>query len=497
MKVLGREFRAREIIDNPDIETLQDWALEKGGLISQFGSLAVITQIRNRIAKFTEIIMEEVPNQERELIDEVLDYLREKELIMLDRVMCQSPEFKTSCRLYVTSEYPRLPLMWGQTLSPSEGKEPKFVTITVPEWKEKKVLVFPEQGFTLILGSDYKGENKKAMLRQLMYYWKQRGHLGVHAGSKVFRILKNGKLRDLGCLFFGLSGTGKTTLSGHSHWLKHPERVILRQDDVVILTSDGRAIGTEDSFYIKTDALAEKTQPLLYAAALSPRTILENVKVNPETGEVNFFDSTLTSNGRAMVKRSDIAYTDREIDLEKIHFIFFITRAYDIVPPIARLSPEWAATTFMLGESTETSAGDPSKAGQLVRVVGTNPFIIGSQAEEGNIFLQILKNNPEIQCFMLNSGWVGGRDRQKIGLRDTLQIIEMVVRDKVLWQRDEFWGYEIPVEIPGIDLDRFDLKNFYSEERTKELSENLKKSRLEWLSQFSELDSEIVNALRP
>ena len=152
---------------------------------------------------------------------------------------------------------------------------------------------------------------------------------------------------------------------------------------------------------------------------------------------------------------------------------------------------------FHVGESTETSAGDPSKAGQLVRVVGTNPFIIGSPAEEGNIFLQILKNNPEIQCFMLNSGWIGGQDRQKIGLRDTLQIIEMVVRDKVLWQRDEFWGYEIPVEIPGIDLDRFDLKNFYPEERMKELSENLKKSRLEWLSQFSELDPEIVNALKP
>ena len=252
-------------------------------------------------------------------------------------------------------------------------KDPDFVSIAVPEWEEKKVFVFPELGLTIVLGSHYKGEQKKAMLRQVMYWAKSEGNLGLHAASKIMRVFREGKLRDFGFLLFGLSGTGKTALSCHSHWLRPPERVVIRQDDVVILRSDGSAIGTEESFYLKTDGLEPATQPLLYAAAISPRAILENVWVEPETGKVDFFDATLTSNGRGMVKRGDIAFTDGEIDLEKVDYMVFITRHYDIVPPVVRLDPEWAAAAFMLGESIETSAGDPTQAGKALRVVGTNP----------------------------------------------------------------------------------------------------------------------------
>jgi len=419
-------------------------------------------------------------------------------MIGLDRVMCTAPGFKKSCRLYVTAEYARLPLMWGNTLFPSEGKEPDFVAITVPEWEEKKVLVFPEMGLTIILGSDYKGENKKAMLRQIMYWAKSEGNLGLHAASKILRVLRENQLRDFGVLLFGLSGTGKTSLSCHSHWLPFPETVVIRQDDVVILKRDGSTVGTEDSFYIKTEGLEPSSQPLLYAAALSPRAILENVFVQPETGKVDFFDTTLTSNGRAMVKRKDIAFTDDQIDIKKVNFIFFITRRHDIVPPVVRLTPEWAAAAFMLGESIETSAGDPAEAGKSLRVVGTNPFIIGSHAEEGNMFLSILKENPGIECFILNTGNVGGMVRgQKITVRDSVKIVEMIARDKVSWGRDDFWGYDVPLEIPGVELHRFDPRNYYSDEQIEQLSQDLKRERLVWLSQFPSLDQDILKAVKP
>ena len=238
-------------------------------------------------------------------------------------------------------------------------------------------------------------------------------------------------------------------------------------------------------------------QPLLYAAAISPRAILENVSVDPEIGKVDFFDATLTSNGRAMVKRGDIAFTDKEIDLERIDFVLFITRRQDILPPALRLTPEWGAAAFMLGESIETSAGDPTQAGKQLRVVGTNPFIVGSEEEEGNIFLSILRNNPGIQCFILNTGKIGGVDRgQKITVKDSVKIVEMIARDKITWKKDEFWGYEVPVDIPGVDLGRFDLSNYYTEEQIKELSEDLKRERLEWLSQFPRLDGDIINAIK-
>ncbi len=496
--IFAKEFKPKRIIDNPSGEKLREWALEEGGVITEFGNLAVTTQVRNRIAKLTEVVMEELDSEDEQLVHRVMEYLRDKEMIMLDRVMCQTPGFKRNCRVYVTADYPRIPLMWGNTLFPAEGGGPDFITVTVAEWPEKKVLVFPESGLTLILGSDYKGENKKAMLRQVMYWAKKQGNLGLHAASKIMRVFRNGELRDFGFLLFGLSGTGKTALSCHSHWLRPPERVVIRQDDVVILRSDGSAIGTEESFYLKTENLEPSTQPLLYAAAISPRAILENVWVEPETGKVDFFNSTLTSNGRGMVKRRDIAFTDSEIDMDKVDYMVFITRHYDIMPPVVRLNTEWAVAAFMLGESIETSAGDPTQVGKALRVVGTNPFIVGEEEEEGNILFSLLRNNPGIECFILNTGVVGGADRgQKITHKDSLKILEMIARDKIVWKKDEFWGYEVPVHIPGVDLERFDLSNYYAEEQIRELSVNLKRERLEWLSQFSRLDKSIINALRP
>ena len=496
--ILAREFKPKRIVDNPSEDQLREWALEQGGVITEFGNLSVVTTVRNRIAKFTEVVMDKLGEKDSQLIHKVMEYLKNKEMIKLDRVMCHTPGYKRNCRVYVTADYPRIPLMWGNTLFPPEGGEPDFTTITVAEWPEKKTFVFPESGLTLILGSDYKGENKKAMLRQVMYWAKKEGNLGLHAASKILRVFRNGKLRDFGFLLFGLSGTGKTSLSCHSHWLRSPEKVVIRQDDVVILKSDGSAIGTEESFYLKTDGLEPSMQPLLYAAAISPRAILENVWVDLETGKVDFFDTTLTSNGRAMVKRGDIAFTDKEIDLEKVDFVLFITRRQDILPPVVRLTPEWGAAAFMLGESVETSAGDPTEAGKQLRVVGTNPFIVGSEEEEGNTFLSILRNNPGIQCYILNTGKIGGVDRgQKITVRDSVKIVEMIAREKITWKKDEFWGYEVPVDIPGVDLNRFNLSSYYTEEQIQELSESLKQERLEWFSQFPRLDRDIINAIKP
>ena len=490
-------FKPKGIINNPSDAELRAWALEQGGVITEFGNLSVTTKVRSRIAKFTEIVTGDVKPEDDKLLRKVMEYIKTKEVIQLDRVMCCTSPYKRNCRVYVTADYPRIPLMWGNTLFPTEGGEPDFISITVAEWPEKRTIVFPESGLTIIMGSDYKGENKKAMLRQVMYWAKKQGCLGLHSASKIVRVLRDGELKDFGFLLFGLSATGKTTLSCHSHWLRHPERVIIRQDDVVILRSDGSAIGTEESYYLKTDGLEPGSQPLLYAAAISPRAILENVCVDPETGKIDFFDSKLTSNGRAMVKRGDIAYTDDKIDLEKVHYMVFITRHKDVVPPVMRLSPEWAAVAFMLGESIETSAGDPTRVGQSLRVVGTNPFIVGSEEEEGNMFLNILRSNPDIHCFIMNTGRVGGDNGQNISVKDSVKILEMIARDKIEWRKDDFWGYEVPVHIPDIDLSRFDLNQFYTEEQIKELSGKLKRERLEWLSQFKGLDKDILNALMP
>jgi phosphoenolpyruvate carboxykinase (ATP) len=112
------------------------------------------------------------------------------------------------------------------------------------------------------------------------------------------------------------------------------------------------------------------------------------------------------------------------------------------------------------------------------------------------MFLQILRANPGIQCFILNTGVVGGMVRgQKITIKDSVKIVEMIAKDKIKWARDDFWGYEVPSEIPGVELDRFDLKNYYSDDQIDELTKELKRERVNWLSQSPSLNPDILGAL--
>ena len=122
---------------------------------------------------------------------------------------------------------------------------------------------------TYVLGSDYYGEAKKGFLRMAMWHAKQQGMLGLHAGTKILRARdKDGKLRRLGMIIFGLTATGKTTHACHNHGLSlDGEGVEIVQDDVVFWRRDGSALGTEKGFYIKTEGLDPNVQPLLHDAA--------------------------------------------------------------------------------------------------------------------------------------------------------------------------------------------------------------------------------------
>jgi phosphoenolpyruvate carboxykinase (ATP) len=385
----------------------------------------------------------------------------------------------------------------------------------VPKWRDKfmerRILVDPATYTTYVLGSDYMGEVKKSFLRLAMYRSKQRGGLGLHAGSKLMRVENvAGELVEKGAIFFGLSGTGKTTLTCHHHFLTGEEGVSIRQDDVVLMQPDASCYGTENAFFIKTEGLEPEGQPLLYNAAISPNAMLENVWVGGD-GTPEFLNYTLGRNGRAVVFRSDMAYTDDSIDLPHTDIVVFITRREDVVPAVAKLTSEQGAAFFMLGESIETAAGDPARAGQPVHSVGTNPFVIGSLAEEGNIFLRLLQENPGVQVFLLNTGRIGARDvdRQlrydeqgrprgvKIGVLDSTEIIKQIARGGIEWEEDPDWGYEVARRVEGIPdyIRRLDPRAYYSEGEYAELTRSLKADRKTWLEQFPELDEKIPASL--
>jgi len=499
---------AKRIINNPNHDELKDMARE-GNNTTVYGSASFISSVRNRSAKATFIVEDGVPlgvdqqsisaAEAQKIADQVHEYLKNREVIRLDRRMGLHSDFSLHCRLYITSPYARIPLKWNQMLFPpvDPDAEPDLVSIYVPEWPERVIFCHPLAGITYILGTDYFGEAKKSFLRMAMFRSKQAGGLGLHAGSKVLRVKNSdGEMKDIGFLLFGLSGTGKTTLTMHNHNLIEPERAIIRQDDVVMINPAGYCYGTEKGFYIKTEGLDE-SQKVLYRAALSPEAVFENVMVT-DVGSVDFDSSELTSNGRGVIRRQDVEGVDEQIDLDKAHRLIFITRHDKIVPPVAKLDPAQAAAFFMLGESIETSAGDPTKAGQSKREVGTNPFIVGPEWEEGNRLLDILRANPDIECYLLNTGSIGiggNRPGIKISIAASTTILKHIAKGTISWKLDPDWGYLVPEALPEMDMQTYEPASYYSVEEYRAMVGQLREERQEWLARYTGLKPEITRAI--
>ncbi|PIN98163.1 MAG: phosphoenolpyruvate carboxykinase (ATP) [Candidatus Diapherotrites archaeon CG10_big_fil_rev_8_21_14_0_10_31_34] len=495
-----------KIIKNISPEELREIA-KPMETTTEFGSASYVTKIRNRSAKKTFIVPEiklgikQTPIKEKEaeeLAEKVFEYLNDKELIQINKTMCLNPKNEIECRLYVSKEQAKLAFMWNYMLYPSKEKEPEMISIHVPEWPETKIFCYPKQKITFCLGSDYFGEVKKSFLRMGMLFHKEKTKgLGLHAGSKLLKVKnKNNELQEVGFIMFGLSGTGKTTLTIHNHELTGEEGVSIRQDDVVFMDEKGFCAGTEFGFFIKTEGLDE-SQKVLYEASVKPTAIFENVKVS-ENGKVDFKNLELTANGRGVLPRDSVEGAEKEIDLEKAHKIIFITRREDIVPVIAKLTPEQAAAYFMLGESIETSAGDPTKAGQSKREVGTNPFITGKEEDEGNRLYEILKNNKDIECFVMNTGGIGRTGFEKgknISIKLSTDIMKFIAQGKIEWKKDSNWNYLVPKGIEGIDFSEFDPANYYSKEEFEEKVNKLLEERKQWLAQFPGLKKEIVESI--
>ncbi|MEA3401328.1 MAG: phosphoenolpyruvate carboxykinase [Armatimonadota bacterium] len=530
------QLRDQDNVARPDGEQLRRMA-EPYGVRTEFGNVNFSTTVRARSKDLTVILGSEKvmqedlnPDQQRivrelpETLKKVHRYMQHAPLVCTARTLGSNDEFAPHCTMYVSTHRKdciRLPYMWYRTLfDPRHATGPELNLVYIPEWQEKdrQALVFPEIGVTYVLGTDYFGEAKKGFLRMAMWYAKARGMLGLHAGSKLITArTKDGELKRYGMLLLGLTATGKTTHSAHTHYLDRPgEEVKLAQDDVVFWKEDGAVLGSESGLFIKTDSLEDGSQEVLYEAAQSPQSIFENVMVD-YLGRVYMGDETLTGNGRAVVQREDLGGLAAESinvppveELDKL-LICFITRRNTILPPLARLTPAQGAAAFMLGESVHTSGSDPARAGESIRVVGTNPFIVGDEAFEGNRFYEMVCNHPDkVQCYQLNTGGVGEiievdertRERNVIQQVDRVQIAEMaavirgIVRGEIEWEEEPIWGTEVPTAVDGVDLDRFDPHEFYTQEQIDNFVSELRRERIEHLEKFDGLDQAILNAFK-
>ena len=498
-------------------------------------SISYFSNVRNRSAGVSVVLGSDQVRQrsltERQraivermdkTLEDVKSYLQYAPLICVKRTIGDNGLFNPRCTLFLSTQRAdniRQAYIWAKTLREyqSDVAGPELYQVCIPEWpeNERQVLIFPEEGLTVILGSDYVGEVKMGALRMAMWSGKREDMLSLHAGSKMVRARQSdGQVKRFGMLLFGLSGTGKTTHACHDHGLtEQGEGIEILQDDIVFLRKDGSALGTERGFYLKTEGVQQQSQPVVFNALSGPEVLFENVMVDFQ-GNVDFADLTLAGNGRAVIPRDAMRpYTGDRIDLPSLAeldglIIAFITRRMTVLPLVSKLNAAQSAATFMLGESIETSAGDPRRAGESVRVVGTNPFLVGDEADEGNWFYDFLKRNEgKVQCFLLNTGGVGEiRERDADGLsvireavvRITIEemasMIRGIARGSIEWETEPYFGTQVSKQVDGLNVDKFRLDKYYAQEQIDKYVAALRQERQEWLSKFPGLHTDVVEA---
>jgi phosphoenolpyruvate carboxykinase (ATP) len=300
-------------------------------------------------------------------------------------------------------------------------------------------------------------------------------------------------------LIIGLSGTGKTTTTFTKQNNSHPV-----QDDFVALMPGGKVYATENGCFAKTFGLNEKDEPTIYRAVTSRHAYLENVSQDG-AGELDFYNTSYTQNGRAVVRMADIDGALDAREMSSADFLLILNRNDNIIPGVAKLNRHQAAAYFMLGETRGTSAGGAAEAGKFLRVPGTNPFFPLKHAQQGNRFWELLESSP-MEVYLMNTGRVGGRDEdersKKVRIHHSSAMVKAIAEGTIEWEADPDFGYLIAARLPGIeenDMDILQPRRLYEAqgrlEEYNQIVERLKGERREYMQKWDGLNPEISAAI--
>lgn len=310
-----------------------------------------------------------------------------------------------------------------------------------------------ERGEFVILGTEYAGEMKKGVFTIMNYIMPKRGMLSMHCS------INEGKKGDVS-VFFGLSGTGKTTLSADPH------RELIGDDEHV--WSDDGVFNIEGGCYAKCIHLAESSEPDIYHA-IRFGTLLENVKYNDSSREVLYDDGSITENTRASYP---INYIDHSKKVctggHPDHIIFLTCDAFGVLPPVSRLSPEQAMYHFISGYTakvagTEMGVTEPQATfsacfGEAFMV--WHPIVYAELLAE-----KIKKYNAKV--WLVNTGWSGGEYGQgeRMPIKVTRAIIDAIHSGELVEEagdQDPIFGFTIPRHCPNVEDSILCPKNTWS-----------------------------------
>src|SRR5438067_1055972 len=512
--ILTLPVEPKSVIWNPSPQELRRFTEEMPNCRkTEFGNVNVATRVVSRSKLSTFIATDTPQNHSDQTITRAEydrmarlqnEYIRTRDMLVVNGYIGNDPQFRVAARLIIEKSNANIAGMQQILYYPATAKEldtfePKLTVIYTPNLKaegypeERLIAVDLENYITRVFNSDYFGESKKGGLRMWNKIVYERGGLALHSGCKVIPV---GNKARAG-LIVGLSGTGKTTTTFTKQNNSSPV-----QDDFVALMPGGKIYATENGCFAKTFGLNPNDEPTIYHACASSHAYLENVSQN-DAGKIDYFDTSYTPNGRAVIRMSDIKGAADAREITKADFLLILNRNENIIPAVAKLEGAQAAAYFMLGETKGTSAGGAAEAGKSLRVPGTNPFFPLLHAYQGNRMLELMKSSP-MEVYLLNTGRIGGDDKdersKKVRIQQSSAIVKAIAEGTIKWERDPDFGYLIASEVSGIDdADYLHPKALYERQgRGDEYAQLVAKynaDRREYLRKWKGLADEIVTAI--
>ena len=429
-----------------------------------------------------------------------IDYLNTRpRLYVMDGFAGWDPESRIKVRIVCSRPYHAL-FMHNMLIRPSADElanygEPDYVVFNGGEFpsdpqtpdvsSQTCVSLNFATGEFVILGTQYAGEMKKGVFTIMNYLMPKRGILSMHCSAN------EGPDGDVS-LFFGLSGTGKTTLSAD------PQRALIGDDEHC--WSDTGIFNIEGGCYAKCiDLSAEKEPEIFHAVRFG--SVLENTVQDPQTREVDYADGSITENTRA-------SYPIEYIENAKIpcvgghpkNIILLTCDAFGVLPPVSKLTPEQAMYHFINGYTAKvagTEVGVTEPEATFSACFGA-AFLVWHPTKYAEMLAEKMKEN-NASAWLINTGWTGGAYGvgSRMSLPHTRAILDAVHSgelDGVQTAKDETFGFQVPTSCPNVPSEVLIPKNAWSNKAAYE--ETSKKLAQLFVDNFAKYADQASDAIR-
>jgi phosphoenolpyruvate carboxykinase (ATP) len=391
------------------------------------------------------------------LFERLQGFLQGRDLFVQDCFGGADPEFRLPVRIVTEyawhSHFARNMFIKPRTNEEYRRHVPEFTVISIPSFKafpqmdqtpnETFIALNFAQRLCIIGNTGYAGEIKKSVFTVLNYLLPLQGVLSMHCSANVG---KDGH----SALFFGLSGTGKTTLSADPH------RGLIGDDETG--WSDRGVFNFEDGCYAKVIGLSAQAEPQIHATTRRFGTILENVSFDPVTRVIDLDDESRTENTRASypLEFIDNAVPEKMAGHPK-DIVLLTCDASGVMPPIARLTPNQALYHFISGYTSKI-AGTEVGLGKEPEITFSACFGAPFMVHHPAYYAELLKKKMTrygATCWLVNTGWVGGPYGvgKRISIKHTRALLNAALDgklDHVEFYKDPIFGFEVPKVCPDV-----------------------------------------------